>query len=87
MNFTGLESPVIKANLAIFSGDLSTAEEYYVRKAGEPEKAIQMYKQFNKWTEAISLAEKSDINSVPLLKEQYMDYLTSTGKLIVLFFI
>lgn len=51
-----------------------------MKKANRPEMAISMYKQFNKWTEAISLTEKTDRLAVSALKEQYMDYLTSTGK-------
>lgn len=70
---------MVKARLSILGGDLSTAEDYYVRKAGKPEIAIEMYKQYNKWNEAIALAERTDRGSVQLLKEQRMDYLTSTG--------
>ncbi|XP_049874490.1 intraflagellar transport protein 172 homolog [Pectinophora gossypiella] len=77
----GLNNPVVRARLAIFAGDLSSAEEYYVKKANRPELAINMYKQFNRWTEAITLAERTDRASVVTLKQQYMDYLTSTGRL------
>lgn len=77
---TGLNSPIIRARLAIFAGDLSTAEDYYVKKANRPELAINMYKQFNRWTDAIALAERSNRPAVAGLKQQHMDYLTSTGK-------
>ncbi|XP_072947774.1 intraflagellar transport protein 172 homolog [Epargyreus clarus] len=77
---TGLSSPLVRARLAIFAGDLSAAEEYYAKKAGNPELAINMYKQFNRWTDAIALAEKVDRASVATLKQQHMDYLTSTGR-------
>ncbi|XP_073947252.1 intraflagellar transport protein Oseg2 isoform X2 [Choristoneura fumiferana] len=77
----GLHSAVVRARLAIFSGDLSKAEDFYVKKANRPEMAISMYKQFNRWTEAISLTEKTDRLAVSALKVQYMDYLTSTGRL------
>ncbi|XP_045766651.1 intraflagellar transport protein 172 homolog [Maniola jurtina] len=77
----GFNSPIVRARLAIFAGDLSTAEEFYVRKAGQPESAVNMYKQFNRWTEAITLAEKTDRATAITLKQQYMDYLTSTGRL------
>lgn len=74
----------MRARLAIFEGDLSAAEECYVRRAGRPELAVNMYKMFNKWTEAIALAERTDRASVASLRQQHMDYLTSTGKRIVL---
>ncbi|KAJ2944293.1 hypothetical protein O0L34_g18279 [Tuta absoluta] len=77
----GLNSPILRARLAIFAGDLATAEECYVKRANRPDLAINMYKQFNKWTEAIALAEKTDRASVMALKQQHMDYLTSTGRL------
>ncbi|XP_026316973.1 intraflagellar transport protein 172 homolog [Hyposmocoma kahamanoa] len=77
----GLNSPVIRARLAIFAGDLSTAEDYYVKKANRPELAINMYKQFNRWTDAIALAERTNRPAVTGLKQQHMDYLTSTGRL------
>ncbi|XP_031768664.2 intraflagellar transport protein 172 homolog [Galleria mellonella] len=77
----GLKSPLVRARLAIFAGDLSTAEECYVKKAGRPELAISMYKQFNRWTDAISLAERVDRALVTTLKQQHMDYLSSTGRL------
>ncbi|XP_050671784.1 intraflagellar transport protein 172 homolog isoform X2 [Leptidea sinapis] len=76
----GLSSPLVEARLAIFAGDLSAAEELYVRKAGKPELAINMYKQFNKWTDAIAVAEKIDRAAVGPLKKQYMDYMNSTGR-------
>ncbi|VVC90896.1 unnamed protein product [Leptidea sinapis] len=76
----GLSSPLVEARLAIFAGDLSAAEELYVRKAGKPELAINMYKQFNKWTDAIAVAEKNDRAAVGPLKKQYMDYMNSTGR-------
>ncbi|XP_061715257.1 intraflagellar transport protein 172 homolog isoform X2 [Cydia pomonella] len=78
---TGLQYAVVRAKLAIFSGDLASAEEFYAKKANRPEMAISMYKQFNKWAEAIALAEKTDRLAVTTLKQQYMDYLTSTGRL------
>ncbi|KAG7296181.1 hypothetical protein JYU34_021282 [Plutella xylostella] len=77
----GLHSPLVQARLAIFTGDLASAEECYTKKAGQPELAIQMYKQFNRWTEAIAVAEKTDRSVVAELKQQHMDYLISTGKL------
>ncbi|KAM3966306.1 intraflagellar transport protein Oseg2 [Aphomia sociella] len=77
----GLQNPLLRARLAIFAGDLPSAEEYYVKKAGRPELAISMYKQFNRWTDAISLAERVDRASVSTLKQQHMDYLSSTGRL------
>ncbi|XP_052741813.1 intraflagellar transport protein 172 homolog [Bicyclus anynana] len=77
----GFNSPKVRAQLAIFAGDLSTAEECYVRKAGQPELAVNMYKQFKRWTEAIALAEKTDRATAVTLKQQYMDYLTTTGRL------
>ncbi|XP_045495842.1 intraflagellar transport protein 172 homolog [Colias croceus] len=76
----GVNSPLVQARLAIFSGDLTTAEEWYTKKASKPELAISMYKQFNKWTEAIALAERIDRTAVGALKQQYMDYLISTGR-------
>ncbi|KAL0822632.1 hypothetical protein ABMA28_004664 [Loxostege sticticalis] len=77
----GLDNAIVRARLAIFAGDLASAEEWYVKKAGRPELAIEMYKQFNKWSEAVTLAEKTDRAAVPMLKQQHMDYLTSTGRL------
>ncbi|XP_028036317.1 intraflagellar transport protein 172 homolog [Bombyx mandarina] len=77
----GLSSAEVRARLAIFNGDLATAEAWYARRSGHPERAIAMYKQFNRWTDAIALAEKADRASVVNLKQQYMDYLTSTGRL------
>ncbi|CAG9087787.1 unnamed protein product [Plutella xylostella] len=77
----GLHSPLVQARLAIFTGDLASAEECYTKKAGQPELAIQMYKQFNRWTEAIAVAEKIDRSVVAELKQQHMDYLISTGRL------
>lgn len=77
--FPGLNNAIVRARLAIFSGDLSTAEEWYVRRGGRPDLAVDMYKQFNKWAEAIALAERTDRASVASLKQQHMDYLTSTG--------
>ncbi|CAH0729651.1 unnamed protein product, partial [Brenthis ino] len=75
----GLSSPIVEARLAIFKGDLAGAEECYVRKASQPELAIGMYKQYNRWTDAIALADKVDRAAVATLKQQYMDYLISTG--------
>ncbi|CAG9793801.1 unnamed protein product [Diatraea saccharalis] len=77
----GLNSPLVRARLAIFSGDLASAEEWYTKKAGQPALAIDMYKRFNKWSEAVALAERTDRSSVSMLKQQHMDYLTSTGRL------
>ncbi|XP_061378343.1 intraflagellar transport protein 172 homolog [Danaus plexippus] len=77
----GLRSPEVRARLAIFVGDLTTAEEYYVRGAAQSELAINMFKQFNRWPDAIALAEKVDRQAVTALRQQYMDYLTSTGRL------
>ncbi|CAH2091146.1 unnamed protein product [Euphydryas editha] len=77
---TGLNSPLVRARLAIFAGDLTTAEEYYVKRANQPELAINMYKQFNRWNDAIVLAEKTDKDAAKTLKQQHMDYLTSTGR-------
>ncbi|XP_047027262.1 intraflagellar transport protein 172 homolog [Helicoverpa zea] len=77
----GLNNATVRARLAIFNGDLSAAEECYVRRAGRPDLAVDMYKQFNKWTDAIALAERTDRASVATLKQQHMDYLTSTGRL------
>lgn len=51
-----------------------------MKRASRPDLAIKMYKQFNRWAEAITLAEKVDRASVGELKQQHMDYLTSTGK-------
>lgn len=78
--FTGFNSPLVRARLAIFAGDLPVAEECYARKAGRPELAVDMYKQFNRWTDAIALADKTDRAAAVTLKQQYMDYLTSTGE-------
>ncbi|CAH1638763.1 unnamed protein product [Spodoptera littoralis] len=75
------DGDVTVARLAIFEGDLSAAEECYVRRAGRPDLAVNMYKMFNKWMEAIALAERTDRASVASLKQQHMDYLTSTGRL------
>ncbi|XP_050351662.1 intraflagellar transport protein 172 homolog [Nymphalis io] len=77
---TGFNSPIVRARLAIFASDLATAEECYVKRANRPEMAINMYKQFNRWTDAITLAEKTDRDTAKTLKQQYMDYLTSTGR-------
>ncbi|KAF9405516.1 hypothetical protein HW555_013781, partial [Spodoptera exigua] len=77
----GLNNALVRARLAIFEGDLSAAEECYVRRASRPDLAVNMYKMFNKWTEAIALAERTDRASVATLKQQHMDYLTSTGRL------
>ncbi|RVE46188.1 hypothetical protein evm_009146 [Chilo suppressalis] len=77
----GLNSPLVRARLAIFSGDLASAEEFYAKRAGQPELAIDMYKKFNRWSDAVALAERTDRGSVPMLKQQHMDYLTSTGRL------
>lgn len=79
--FSGLDTPIVRAHLAIFAGDLFAAEESYVRRGNRPELAVNMYKQFNKWSEAIALAERTDRASVATLKQQHMDYLTSTGLL------
>lgn len=77
----GLNSPLVRARLAIFAGDLTTAEECYVKRANQPELAINMYKQFNRWSDAIVLAEKVDREAAKTLKQQHMDYLTSTGEM------
>ncbi|XP_053606177.1 intraflagellar transport protein 172 homolog [Plodia interpunctella] len=77
----GLKSPLVRARLSIFSGDLAAAEDWYVKRASRPELAIAMYRQFNRWPEAIALAERVDRASVSSLKQQHMDYLTSTGRL------
>ncbi|XP_060802572.1 intraflagellar transport protein 172 homolog [Amyelois transitella] len=77
----GLKSPLVRARLSIFSGDLPSAEEWYVKRASRPDLAIAMYRQFNRWAEAIALAERVDRPSVASLKQQHMDYLTSTGRL------
>ncbi|GBP15314.1 Intraflagellar transport protein 172 homolog [Eumeta japonica] len=77
---TGMQSPLVRARLAILAGDLASAEEFYVKKAGQYDLAIQMYKQYNRWIEAIALAERSDPGSVQVLRQQYMDYLIATGK-------
>ncbi|XP_063827893.1 intraflagellar transport protein 172 homolog [Ostrinia nubilalis] len=77
----GLNVATVRARLSIFAGDLPSAEEWYVKKAGKPELAIDMYKQFDRWAEAVALAEKTDRAAVAMLKQQHMDYLTSTGRL------
>ena len=51
-----------------------------MKKANQPQLAIAMFKQFNMWTDAIALAERIDRASVATLKQQYMDYLISTGE-------
>lgn len=79
MFILGLDNALVQARLAIFAGDLSSAAECYVKKAGRADLAIDMYKQFNRWTDAISLVEKTDRTLVNGLKQQHMDYLTSTG--------
>ncbi|KAG6442224.1 hypothetical protein O3G_MSEX002174 [Manduca sexta] len=75
----GLHSPVMRARLSIFAGNLSAAEECYVKRAARADLAIDMYKQFNKWAEAIAVAERADRGSVAILKQQYMDYLIYTA--------
>lgn len=80
---SGFNSPIVRARLAIFSGDLLTAEECYVKRANKPDLAVDMYKQFNRWSDAIAVAERTDRASVGDLKQQYMDYLTSTGEKII----
>ncbi|CAG9574810.1 unnamed protein product [Danaus chrysippus] len=79
-NDEGLKSPEVRARLAIFVGDLTTAEEYYVRGAAQPELVINMYKQFNGWANAIGLAGRVDRQAVTSLRQQYMDYLTSSRR-------
>ncbi|CAG5025530.1 unnamed protein product [Parnassius apollo] len=76
----GLKSPLVQAQLAILSGDLSAAEENYVKRASRPDLAVDMYKQFSMWPEAIAVAEKYDPASVPTMKQQYMEYLMSSGR-------
>ncbi|CAH2039718.1 unnamed protein product, partial [Iphiclides podalirius] len=76
----GLKSPLVQAELAILSGDLPTAEECYVRRAGRPQLAIEMYRRYNMWSQAIALAEKYDPPAVLTMKQQHMDYLMSTGR-------
>ncbi|XP_013172557.1 PREDICTED: intraflagellar transport protein osm-1 [Papilio xuthus] len=76
----GLSSPVVQAELCILAGNLSEAAECYVRRAGQPRLALDMYRRYNVWSEAIALAEKHFPAEAPDMKRQYMDYLMSTGR-------
>ncbi|XP_013140063.1 PREDICTED: intraflagellar transport protein osm-1, partial [Papilio polytes] len=76
----GLCSPVVQAELCILAGRVSEAAECYVRRAGRPRLALDMYRRYNIWPEAIALAEKHFPAEAPELKRQYMDYLMSTGR-------
>lgn len=57
----GFSSPLVKARIAIFKRDLKTAERIYIDQ-GNPEEAMQMYRKFLQWEDAIRVADSFGLN-------------------------
>lgn len=76
---SGMKSPLVRARLAIYSYDLSTAEKIYIEELNEPSKAISMYTSLHRWPEALAIADRLGLPQVTNLKDQYMKHLISSG--------
>ncbi|XP_068618701.1 intraflagellar transport protein 172 homolog [Battus philenor] len=76
----GLSSPLVQAELCILAGELSEAAELYVKRAGQPRLALDMYRRYDMWPEAVAIAEKHFPGETADIKQRYMDYLMSTGR-------
>ena len=56
-----LDSPFVKARMAIFNRDLKTAERIYVDQ-GNAEEALNMYRDLLQWDDAIRVADLYMLN-------------------------
>lgn len=74
-----IESPEVRARLALLGGDLRAAERIYVDQ-GDLESALQMYIKLRRWDDAIKLAERRGYPGLYDLKEKQMNYLLSTNQ-------
>lgn len=75
----GLLDPNVKARLALLNCDIKAAERIYLDQ-GDIESALEMYKNFRMWNEAVKLAEKRNYKGLEHLKEERMSYLLSTDQ-------
>lgn len=76
---SGMLDPNVKARLALLHGDIKSAERIYLDQ-GDIESALNMYKTFQMWNEAVKLAEKRNYKGIEDLKEERMSYLLSTDQ-------
>lgn len=57
----GFSSPLVRARMAIFYKDLSTAERIYIDQ-GSPDEAVRMYRQLLQWDDALRVAETYNLS-------------------------
>ncbi|KAL1129294.1 hypothetical protein AAG570_013823, partial [Ranatra chinensis] len=75
----GMDCPEVWARMAILGKQLKTAENVYLEQ-NQLEKALDMYKSLHKWEDAVNLAEASGYSQLKELKEEYENWLLSTGQ-------
>lgn len=75
----GLQSPEVRARLALLGGDLRTAERIYVEQ-GDIEPALKMYIDLRRWDDAIKLAERRGYPRVQELRENQMAFLLNSNQ-------
>lgn len=77
--YVGMQSPLVRARLAILSYDLKTAEHIYIEELQDPSKAINMYTSLYRWPDAMAVADRLGLPQATSLKDQYMKHLISSG--------
>lgn len=75
---SGGDCAEVKARLALLNGDLRLAEQIYLEH-GQLEAAIEMYKGLRRWDEATALAQRRGYHKVEELREEFMNYLLTSG--------
>ncbi|XP_050543646.1 intraflagellar transport protein 172 homolog isoform X2 [Daktulosphaira vitifoliae] len=70
----GMECPEVWARIAVLNGQFQAAEILYLEQ-NNVDKAIDMYLSFNKWDNAINLAELKNRSDVDELKSKYQLWL------------
>lgn len=75
----GLSSPEVRARLALLNGDLRSAEMIYLEQ-GDIERALEMYKNLQKWDDAIKLADRRGYSGIDNLSKEQMSYLLRSGQ-------
>ncbi|XP_065212288.1 intraflagellar transport protein 172 homolog [Planococcus citri] len=73
----GFDCPEVWARMAILNRQLKTAEAIYLEQ-NELNKALDMYKSFHKWDEAVALAESKNYQNAAALRTERMKWLLST---------
>ncbi|KAF7993474.1 hypothetical protein HCN44_010069 [Aphidius gifuensis] len=74
-----LSCPESLAKLAVLNGDLKTAETIYLEQ-NKLEEALEMYKKYWHWEDAIKLAEIYNWPQLTELKETHLTWLFNTGQ-------